>query len=204
MKQSSLKWSYKPVSLDFSDIRDGAIVCLIANLMEQLAIDRAADLYHQARKIHHTCPAFQTEVNERWTLSANSHRLYAFRMNTVICMNGCPSGQRMTFRINTNDSCDIVISCSVSVVRWEEKPRNEPSIRLMNSVLFFKESCYIYLFWIQRSRCRLEETTKKELTDTHWYLDVWNNTWLVAFKVFRHLAVGSDGRQGCMKRKQVV
>jgi hypothetical protein len=50
------------LSLFISDIREGAIACLIANLMEQLMIDNTADIYHQARKIAYSCPVFQTEV----------------------------------------------------------------------------------------------------------------------------------------------
>ncbi len=46
----------------FSDIRVGAIICLLANLMEQLDIDNTVDIYHQARKIAYSCPAFRTEV----------------------------------------------------------------------------------------------------------------------------------------------
>jgi hypothetical protein len=65
------------LSLVFSDVRDGAIVCLIANVMEQLSIDRAADLYHQARKVHHACPAFQTEVSNRY-VSLSSIRSFVF------------------------------------------------------------------------------------------------------------------------------
>ena len=53
-----------PFEINFSasDIRDGAITCLIANLMEQLTLDQAADVYHQARRIAYACPAFPTEV----------------------------------------------------------------------------------------------------------------------------------------------
>ncbi len=47
----------------FSDTREGAIICLIANLMEQLLIDNTVDVYQQARKIAYSCPAFRTEVN---------------------------------------------------------------------------------------------------------------------------------------------
>jgi len=46
----------------FSDIRDGAIIYLLANLMEQLIIDNTVDIYHQARKIAYSCPVFRTEV----------------------------------------------------------------------------------------------------------------------------------------------
>jgi hypothetical protein len=45
-----------------SDIREGAVICLIANLMEQLIIDNTVDIYHQARKIAYSCSVFQTEV----------------------------------------------------------------------------------------------------------------------------------------------
>ncbi len=48
----------------FSDIREGAVICLIANLMEQLRIDNTVDIYHQARKIAYSCSVFQTEVDE--------------------------------------------------------------------------------------------------------------------------------------------
>ncbi len=46
----------------YSDIREGAVICLIANLMEQLRIDNTVDIYHQARKIAYSCSVFQTEV----------------------------------------------------------------------------------------------------------------------------------------------
>lgn len=49
----------------FSDVRDGALISLIANLMQQLLIDQAADVYDQARKIHDACSAFQNEVWQR-------------------------------------------------------------------------------------------------------------------------------------------
>jgi len=49
-------------SLFLSDIREGAVICLIANLMEQLMIDNTVDIYHQARKIAYSCSVFQTEV----------------------------------------------------------------------------------------------------------------------------------------------
>jgi hypothetical protein len=48
--------------LFLSDIREGAVICLIANLMEQLMIDNTVDIYHQARKIAYSCSVFQTEV----------------------------------------------------------------------------------------------------------------------------------------------
>jgi hypothetical protein len=57
---SRFNFLFKPFL--FSDIRDGAIICLIANLMEQLMIDNTVDIYHQARKIAYSCSAFQTEV----------------------------------------------------------------------------------------------------------------------------------------------
>ena len=41
------------------------MICLIANLMEQLRIDNTVDIYHQARKIAYSCAAFQSEVGER-------------------------------------------------------------------------------------------------------------------------------------------
>ncbi|CAF2477844.1 unnamed protein product [Rotaria sp. Silwood2] len=50
-----------PILICTDDIREGAIICLIANLMEQLMIDNIADIYHQARKIAHSCSAFQRE-----------------------------------------------------------------------------------------------------------------------------------------------
>jgi hypothetical protein len=46
----------------FSDIREGATICLLANLMEELNIDNTVDIYHQARKIAYACPGFRTEV----------------------------------------------------------------------------------------------------------------------------------------------
>jgi hypothetical protein len=66
-----------------SNIRDGAIICLIANLMEQLTIDRTADLYQLARKIDHVYPAFQNEVIIRHSRVSLSHK------NIVLfdCMN---------------------------------------------------------------------------------------------------------------------
>lgn len=48
-----------------SDIRDGAIVCLLANLMEQLTLDQSADIFHQARRIAYACSVFQSEVNRK-------------------------------------------------------------------------------------------------------------------------------------------
>ena len=117
MPRSHLSACYDEALPAFSDIRDGAIICLIANLMEQLAVDRAADLYHLARKVHHACPAFQTEVSERCIRSAKSRSLHSFRRNIGTCTNGWPNGQRTILKINTNNPCDIVISCSVSVIR---------------------------------------------------------------------------------------
>lgn len=49
----------------FSDIRDGAIVCLLANLMEQLILDQSADIFHQARRIAFSSPVFQSEVKSK-------------------------------------------------------------------------------------------------------------------------------------------
>ena len=46
-----------------SDVRDGAIACLLANLMEEMSIDNTADIFHQARKIAFACPTFRTEVS---------------------------------------------------------------------------------------------------------------------------------------------
>ncbi|CAF1045110.1 unnamed protein product [Adineta ricciae] len=57
--------NYFPILICVDDIRDGAIVCLIANLMEQFMIDHSIDIYHQARKIAYRCPAFQTEDEYR-------------------------------------------------------------------------------------------------------------------------------------------
>ncbi|CAF4433200.1 unnamed protein product, partial [Adineta steineri] len=53
--------NYIPILICIDDIREGAIVCLIANLMEQLMIDNVADVFHQARKIAYSCSAFQSE-----------------------------------------------------------------------------------------------------------------------------------------------
>ncbi|UJR10008.1 hypothetical protein I4U23_014231 [Adineta vaga] len=50
-----------PILLYLDDVRDGAIVCLLANLMEQMSIDNTADIYHQARKIAFVCPTFRTQ-----------------------------------------------------------------------------------------------------------------------------------------------
>ena len=48
-----------------SDIRDGAIACLLGNLMEQLTLDQSVDIFHQARRIAYACPVFQSEVNSK-------------------------------------------------------------------------------------------------------------------------------------------
>ena len=45
-------------------MREGAIICLLANLMEQIKIDHTVDVYHQARRVAYSCPAFRSEVND--------------------------------------------------------------------------------------------------------------------------------------------
>ncbi|CAF0957976.1 unnamed protein product [Adineta ricciae] len=50
-----------PVLIRVDDVRDGAIACLLANLMEEMSIDNTADISHQARKIAFACPTFRTE-----------------------------------------------------------------------------------------------------------------------------------------------
>ncbi|UJR36071.1 hypothetical protein I4U23_028807 [Adineta vaga] len=57
--------NYVPILICLDDIREGAIVCLIANLMEQFMIDHTVDIYHQARKIAYVCPTFQSEEEYR-------------------------------------------------------------------------------------------------------------------------------------------
>ncbi len=62
--------------------------------MEQLNIDQTVDIYHQARKIAYSCPAFRTEVRF-YLLIYLSNFLYFQRMTIEICMNGLKSGQNM-------------------------------------------------------------------------------------------------------------
>ncbi|CAF4265913.1 unnamed protein product, partial [Adineta steineri] len=50
-----------PILIWLNDIREGAIICLLANLMEQFNTDHSIDIYHQARKIAFMCSAFRTE-----------------------------------------------------------------------------------------------------------------------------------------------
>ncbi|CAF3748010.1 unnamed protein product [Rotaria sp. Silwood1] len=54
-----------PILICIDEIRVGAIIYLLANLMEQFNIDNTVDIYHQARKIAYSCPAFRTEDDFR-------------------------------------------------------------------------------------------------------------------------------------------
>ncbi|CAF3418929.1 unnamed protein product [Rotaria socialis] len=61
LSRSIVKLDHIPILICVENILEGAIICLIANLMEQLMIDNPADVYHQARKIAASCPVFRTE-----------------------------------------------------------------------------------------------------------------------------------------------
>ncbi|CAF3983211.1 unnamed protein product, partial [Rotaria magnacalcarata] len=65
LSQSIVKLDHIPILICVEDILEGAIICLIANLMEQLMIDNPVDVYHQARKIADACPVFRTEDEYR-------------------------------------------------------------------------------------------------------------------------------------------
>lgn len=57
--------NHNPMLISIDDIRDGAIICLISNLIEQMRIDRTVDINHQARKVAYSCSVFQTEDEYR-------------------------------------------------------------------------------------------------------------------------------------------
>ncbi|CAF3902640.1 unnamed protein product [Rotaria sordida] len=54
-----------PILICIDEIQTGAIIYLLTNLMEQLNIDNTVDIFHQARKIAYSCPAFRTEGDFR-------------------------------------------------------------------------------------------------------------------------------------------
>ncbi|CAF4507196.1 unnamed protein product, partial [Rotaria sp. Silwood2] len=54
-----------PILICIDEIRAGAIIYLLTNLMEQFNIDNTVDIFHQARKIAYSCPAFRTEDDFR-------------------------------------------------------------------------------------------------------------------------------------------
>ncbi|CAF1498050.1 unnamed protein product [Rotaria magnacalcarata] len=51
-----------PILICIDNIRTGAIIYLLANLMEQFIIDSIVDIFHQARKVAYSCPSFLVEV----------------------------------------------------------------------------------------------------------------------------------------------
>ncbi|CAF3403952.1 unnamed protein product [Rotaria socialis] len=55
-----------PVLICIDNIRTGAIIYLVANLMEQFIIDRRVDIFHQARKVAYSCPSFLVENDFRF------------------------------------------------------------------------------------------------------------------------------------------